>query len=224
MSGSMIALTRALAAACCALPVLVSGCALTSKAEVVTPRYFSPEPVRAARSPKAPEGLELRLGQISCASHLDERIAYRVGFSEMGFYEDQRWTESPEAYLRRALERDLFEERALSRLVVGDTPILDVELTAFEELRGKPAKARVAITFSLRNERRSVLERSLDLERPLLQRPGADAAQLLAETLTQTLDEAVREIGDEAVEKLRSARTPAAPPPDANAAQRSDLR
>jgi uncharacterized lipoprotein YmbA len=189
------------------LLMVSTGCALTSKAEVLTPRYFSPEPVTAAHSPKVTDILELRLGQVSAASHLDERIAYRVGGAEMGFYEDQRWTENPEAYLRRALERDLFEERGLSRIVAGGTPILDIELTAFEELRGKPAKARVAVTFSLRDDRRSVVERTLDLERPIVQRAGADAAQLLAETLTRTLNEAVRLVGDELVVHLRTERS-----------------
>lgn len=197
--------SRALVVACLALPLLTLGCALTSKAEVVTPRYFSPDPATTVRSPKAPEGLELRLGQVSSASHLDERIAYRVAGSEMGFHDDQRWSENPEAYLRRALERDLFEERQLSRVVSGDAPILDVELTGFEELRGQPTKARVAVTFSLRNERRSIVERSLDLRRPLAPSAGADDAQRLAETLTHTLDEAVREVGDEVVKSLRAA-------------------
>jgi uncharacterized lipoprotein YmbA len=185
------------------------GCALTSKAEVRTPRYFSPEPVTASRSPKVTDTLELRLGQVSSATHLDERIAYRVGSAEMGFYEDQRWTENPEAYLRRALERDLFEQRGLSRIVAGGTPILDIELTAFEELRGQPTKARVALTFSLRDDRRSVVERSLDLQRPIVQSAGTDAAQRLAETLTRTLDEAVRAVGDEVVQNLRALHSPA---------------
>lgn len=208
MNPTIIALRRAVALACCALPIGTLGCALTSKADVLTPRYFSPEPVATTRSPKATGTLELRLGQVSSASHLDERIAYRVGGAEMGFYEDQRWTENPEAYLRRALERDLFEERGLSRIVTGGTPILDIELTAFEELRGQPTKARVAVTFSLRDDRRSVVERSLDLQRPIVQRAGADAAQRLAETLTRTLDEAVRAVGDEVVANLRAGHSP----------------
>ena len=128
----------------------------------------------------------------------------------MGFYEDQRWTENPEAYLRRALERDLYEERGLSRIVTGGTAILDIELTAFEELRGQPTKARVAVRFSLRDDRHSFLERTLELERPLVERAGADSAQRLAETLTSTLAEAVREVGDQVVESLRAA--PPVPP------------
>ncbi len=204
MTGCVSTLRRALAVACCALPI---GCALTSKAEVVSPRYFSPEPVTSTPSPKATDSLELRLGQVSAASHLDERIAYRVGGAEMGFYEDQRWTENPEAYLRRALERDLFEERGLSRIVSGGAPILDIELTAFEELRGQPARARVTVAFSLRDDRRSFVERTLDLKRPVVQRPDADAAQRLAETLSSALAEAVREVGNEVVEQLRAARS-----------------
>ena len=202
MSSYIDALRRAFAVACCTLPI---GCALTSKADVITPRYFSPEAVTATRSEKVTDNLELRLGLVSSASHLDERIAYRVGGAEMGFYEDQRWTENPESYLRRALERDLFEQRGLSRIVSGVAPILDIELTAFEELRGKPPQARVAITFALRDDRRAFVARTLDLKRPIVQRAGADPAQRLAETLTQTLDEAVREVGNEVVESLRRA-------------------
>jgi len=192
---------RALVVVCCAQSM---GCALTSKADVLAPRYFSPEPASGTRSPKTTDRLELRLGQVSSASHLDERIAYRVSGAEMGFYDDQRWTENPEAYLRRALERDLFEERGLSRIVTGGAAILDIELTAFEELRGQPPQARVAVTFSLRDDRHSFIERTLDLKRPLVQRAGADAAQRLAETLSKTLDEAVRDVGNEVVENLRA--------------------
>ena len=181
---------------------LFAGCALTSKADAISPRYFSPEPARAIRSEKAARPYELRLGEVSAASHLDERVAYRVGGAEMGFYEDRRWTENPDAYLRRALERDLFEERGLSRVVIGEAPTLDVELTAFEELRGNPEKARVALTFSLRDERHSVLERTLDFERPVVAKAGVDPAERLAETLTSTLDAAVRDVGKEIVDQL----------------------
>jgi hypothetical protein len=96
--------------------------------------------------------------------------------------------------------------------VSGSAPILDIELTAFEELRGQPPEARVAITFSLRDDRHSFAERSLDLKRPLVPRPGSDAAQCLAETLTRTLDEAVRQVGNEVVEALRVAHAASVKP------------
>ena len=191
------------------LSALFLGCALTSKGDALSPRFFSPEPISAASSPKSTQAFELRLGQVSSASHLDERIAYRVGGSEMGFYDDRRWTEIPEAYLRRALERELFEQRGLSRIVNGEGPTLDVELTAFEELRSKPLKARVTIAFSLRDERHSLIERTLDVEEPVTGQADADPARRLAETMTAALDSAVRELGAEVVSSLVAVPQPA---------------
>jgi ABC-type uncharacterized transport system auxiliary subunit len=185
----------------------LAGCALTSKAEVQSPRYFSPEPAVAARSGKAAQPFELRLGEVSAASHLDDRIAYRVNGSEMGFHEDLRWTESPEAYLRRALARDLFEERGLVRVVTGIAPVLNVELIAFEALETSPRKVRVTLNFSVTDERHSLVERTLDLEAPVNEQANPDPARRLTESLTATLNEAVRKLGDAVVETL--SRTPA---------------
>jgi hypothetical protein len=42
-----------------------------------------------------------------------------------------------------------------------------------------------------------------------VQSAGTDAAQRLAETLTRTLDEAVRAVGDEVVQNLRALHSPA---------------
>lgn len=189
-----------------ALCVLQPSCALTSKADALSPRYFNPQSPAGTRSEPAPQPFELRLGQVSSASHLDERISYRISAAEVGFYDDRRWTEIPEAFLRRALERELFEQRRLTRVVTGAAPVLDVELTAFEELRQRPEKVRVTLTFALRGERRSQLERSLELEAPLEQGEG-DEAQRVAQTLATTLTLAVRTIGDEVVKRL------AEPPP-----------
>jgi cholesterol transport system auxiliary component len=180
-------------------------CALTSKAEALSPRYFNPRLASGGRSEAAAPPFELRLGQVSSASHLDERISYRISAAEVGFYEDRRWTEIPEAFLRRALERELFEERRLSRVVSGVAPVLDVELTSLEEVRGNPSKARVTLTVSLRDERRSLLERSVELEQPVGEQAGADPAQQLAQALAVILARAVETVGDEVVGKLREA-------------------
>jgi cholesterol transport system auxiliary component len=183
------------------LCLLQPNCALTSKADAISPRYFNPQLASGDRSQAAPQPFELRLGQVSSASNLDERIAYRVSAAEVGFYEDRRWTELPEAYLRRALEKELFEERKLTRVVTGTAPVLDVELTAFEELRQAPTKVRVTLTFSLRDDRRSLLEQSLELERPLSQQ-GADPAQRVAQALAAALVQAVQTVGAQVVKRL----------------------
>lgn len=188
------------------LTLVLPGCALTSKADALSPRYFNPHASKGAASTAAPRPFELRLGQVSSASHLDERISYRVSAAEVGFYEDRRWTELPEAYLRRALEQELFEQRKLTRVVTGAAPVLDVELTAFEELRQKPAKVRVTLTFSLRDERRSLLEHSLELEQKVTEQSGADAQQRVAQALADTLAQSVQLVGNEVVKRLSEPR------------------
>ncbi len=200
------------------LAVGQSGCALTGKADALSPRYFSPEQVGTVQKAPNTEHLELQLGQVSSASHLDERIAYRLSGAEVGFYDDRRWTEIPEAYLRRALERELFERRGLERIVTGSAPTLDVELTAFEELRGSPSKARVTLSFSVHDERRSLLERSINVEREVTEQAGADPAARLAATLASTLGDAVVSVGALVGAELLAAKRADSSPPQGSAA------
>ena len=85
-----------------------SACALTSKADLVETRYFSPERVKPAaettpRTAASRGTLELRLGRVSSGPSLRERIAYRDAAYELGYYDDLRWTERPETYVRRGL-------------------------------------------------------------------------------------------------------------------------
>lgn len=195
------------------LAVVYGGCALTSKADAQSPpRFFSLETRAAAPELPEPEGarLELRLGQVDAAAHLEERIAYRLRGSELAYYDDRRWTEAPEQYLRRALERELFERRHVRRVVSGAGATLDVELTAFEELRGPPARVRLALSYTLHDARQSSLERSLVIERPLVTADEPDSAQQVAAALTIALSEAVTRIGEEVVAKIA---IPAAGPP-----------
>src|SRR5688572_26651074 len=93
---------------------LLSGCALLGKSEAFVPRYFSPDTSshgkpKAASAARA-DGALLKLGRITAASYLGERIVFRDSNYELNFYEERRWTERPEDYLRRALSRALFEE------------------------------------------------------------------------------------------------------------------
>ena len=197
------------ARACLALAALLgllSDCALTSKGEALYPRFFSPEPEMAAAELPVPAGspLALRLGQVEAASHIDERFAYRREPSELSYYEERRWTEAPDRYLRRALERELFERRGVKRIVSGPGATLDVELTAFEELRGPPARVRLSLSFSLHDDRHSQLERSLLVERPLP--PSADGASAREVTgaLSLALTAAVLEISQQVTGQLQA--------------------
>jgi cholesterol transport system auxiliary component len=186
------------------LAVAYGGCALTSKGDAQAPRFFSLETRNEAPELPEPEGapLELRLGQVDAAAHLEERIAYRLRGTEVAYYDDRRWTEAPEQYLRRALERELFERRHIRRVVSGAGATLDVELTAFEELRGPPARVRLALSYTLHDARQSSLERSLVIERPLTTGDESDPMQQVAAALTIALSAAVSRIGEEVASRV----------------------
>jgi cholesterol transport system auxiliary component len=136
---------------------------------------------------------------------LEQRISYRLHASELAYYEDRLWTEAPEQYLRRALERELFERRHVRRVVSGAGATLDVELTAFEELRGPPERVRLALSYTLYDHGQSSLERSLVVERPLAADTRPDRAQRIATALSLCLTDAVFEVSEKVVANLRTA-------------------
>jgi cholesterol transport system auxiliary component len=189
------------------LAVAYGGCALTSKGDAQSPRFFSLETRDDAAALSEPAGAppELRLGQVDAAAHLEERIAYRLRGTEVAYYDDRRWTEAPEQYLRRALERELFERRHIRRVVSGAGATLDVELTAFEELRGPPARVRLALRYTLHDARHSLLERSLVVERPLSIAGEPDPMQQVAAALSIALSAAVSQVGEEVAPTIAAA-------------------
>lgn len=173
-------LESAIALALCAAGIAfgTSACALTSKADLVETRYFSPERVKprlsgadptAAPPASAPNGaLRVRLGRVSSGPNLRERIAYRDAAYELGYYEDLRWSERPETYVRRELGRSLFEEHGLQRVLGGVAPTLDVEVIAFDDLRLKTGRAaRVQLKVLLYEDNSVIFEDTLTVDRPV---------------------------------------------------------
>ncbi len=186
---------------------LCPSCALLTKSDPLSPRYFTAEvttedPPIAEVSP-----LELRLGGVTSASHLDERISYRIGVVELGFYADRRWTELPDVYLRRALEQELFGVRGLRRVVVGWAPTLEVELLAFEELIGDPTKARIALSYSLRDEGVWLLQDTQELIAEVKGASDGDAGRPLARTLSGLLVHITDAVADKVVPALALLQT-----------------
>jgi cholesterol transport system auxiliary component len=179
------------------------GCALTDKAEPLSPRYFSPASAHtSAKTTPRPGRWELRLGQVDSASHLEERIAYRLSETELGYYEDRRWTEPPEQFLRRALFAELFDRRGLRRVVSGRAPILDVELQSFEHLRYGQVRAQLRLRYSIRDDRGSVREGSITMEQVVVQGSAPDDAQALAVAMSEALTDAVSKLADQVVDQL----------------------
>jgi cholesterol transport system auxiliary component len=186
-----------------------ASCALTDKADALYPRFFSPEtdvtPATPAATPaRLGPPLALRLGRVEAVSYVEERFAYRVEPSELSYYEDRRWTEPPERYLRRALERELFQQRGIVRTVSGPGATLDVELTAFEELRSAPRRVRLVLNFSLHDDRQSQLERRVAVERPLPATSGQASARDVTAALALVLTAAVLDVSNQVIRELRA--------------------
>jgi len=177
--------------------VLGLGCAMLSKGAPLSPRFFSPEPAPQAQPPPVvPESaFELRLGNVDAAAYIEERISYRVSANEVAYRADQRWTESPDAYVRRALSRELFEQRGFRRVVSGSAPTLELELTSFDELTYGEPRARIALHLSLQDERRSLIECDVVAEEPLSE--GG-----LPPAMSRALGRAVHEVAERVAAEL----------------------
>ena len=179
-------------------------CALFSKGEVTSRRYFSPDlPVAENANLERRTELQLRLARVSANRTLSERIMFRETEHEVGFYDDLVWTERPEAYLARGLTRVLFEERGLRSIVGGPGPTLDVELLRFEEVKTPVHIARVRIAFALSDERVVSLQKTLTLERPIAA-PSAKDGQgpALAEAMGEALRDAISELSSDVIGEL----------------------
>jgi cholesterol transport system auxiliary component len=186
---------KRIAAIALALAVLqTNACALFGKADALSPRYFDPGATEHQASKAAPEGdaarPAVRLGRVVAAEHLKERLVYRASNEEISFYEDRRWTEQPENYLRRALARALFEDAGLRQVVSGAGPTLEAEMTAFEEVRGPKPFVRVSITVVLHDDSVSRLRHTFTVDKPLEGGQAADQiVQALAFVLRQVTDD-----------------------------------
>jgi cholesterol transport system auxiliary component len=192
----------------------LQGCALLGKSDPLRPRYFTlagdaEAAEHAPSSAAAGQGMRLALGRISSSSALRERILYRNGDHELGYYDDRRWSERPEVYLRRALVRSLFEERGLTRAISGAAPILQAELVAFEEVRGKAPKVRMQVAITLDDNRSLQATETITVEVEVAKAKGDKQANAVAAAFGEALKTGVAQIADKVIVKLAS--VPAAP-------------
>ncbi len=194
-----------------AVLLTAAGCALTSKSDPLTPRYYNPDGYQEASQVAAPTGRampELRLGRVTAASYLGERIVYRDSNHEIGYYDERRWTEKPDVYLRRALERKLFEQKGVHRVLGGVGPTLDIELTDFEELHGPTPTARARATFILQDGRSVVREQTVSVDRRI-----TGDKEPTAEQTVLALSGALGELVDRVTTAVLADLDKRAPPP-----------
>lgn len=200
-----------------------TGCALTSKGEAMTVRYFSPEsappqttsatvaPPEAKTSESQVATPEVRLGRLTSGPNLRERIAYRDGAYELGYYEDRRWTERPETFVRREVARSLFEQHGFKRVLSGVAPTLDIEVLAFDELRlPNEHAARVALKVMLSQDRDVVLEETVTVDVPVGGEAGKDRFEDVVAAMAQALSRAADQVATKTVSALASRPSAAA--------------
>jgi hypothetical protein len=189
------------AVALAALAVIsTDGCALLSRGTPLRPRYFDPSPSEplqaggAAAGATEPQPCALQLGEISAADDLGESIAFRSSPHQVGYYETRRWRISPDNYLRRALEHRIFDEGRCRRLWSSAGLILDARLLAFEEVRGPPHKARVAVHLIVSDERAVLHEETIDWTRSCREGEDDAAFEGFVRAIAQALDDVVARV------------------------------
>ena len=179
------------------LMLATSGCALTSKSEVMAVRWFNPEAPRttitSTGAGRAESALSLELGRVTSGINLREKIGYRDSAYEMGFYDDKRWTERPEVYVRRELARTLFEEHGVRRALAGQAPTLDVEVLAFEEIRGAYPAARVTLRVVLHDDVRAIFEKTITVDKPSASKSIDGFVQAMALALDTAAEQVARD-------------------------------
>jgi cholesterol transport system auxiliary component len=190
----------------------LAGCALTSKGDALAVRWFDPETAKP-RLTSAEQGAPvtmgapaIELGRVSSGINLREKIAYRDSPYEVGYYDDKRWTERPELYVRRGLARTLFEERGMRRALAGQAPIVDVEVLAFEELRRERPAARIQLRVVVHDDRDSLLEKTITVERPAPR--TTDGFGGFVQAMAEALDAATEEVANDVSSVVSGARTP----------------
>jgi cholesterol transport system auxiliary component len=134
---------------------LAPACALTSRGDAREWQWFTPERVRPRlTSGVVGAGPPVQLRRVTSGTDLGRRIIFGDGAYEVGYYEQRRWTDAPELYVRRALERTLCQEQGLQCEPSGSAPTLDVEVLRFQEVKApKSHQALVALRFVLSSER-----------------------------------------------------------------------
>lgn len=183
------------------LAIFCSVACLSAK-ESHHPRHFSawPHAARTGRAEAATANAPaLRLRRLSSAGHLGERMSWRRDGNEFGFYELQRWTESPVAYVSRALDDHLFARPDVMRSESASAAALDVELLAFEEVLGAGHAIEVALHVELIVERNTMLDRVFSRRIPL----ERSKPLMLAQATEEALRVIVLEIGEAVAVELQ---------------------
>jgi cholesterol transport system auxiliary component len=199
--------TVASRAASVVLALALGACSLTSKAPSVPIHLVTTEGLASppAVVDQVPGERAIRIGKITSSAHLRRRVVYREADLQLGAYDDWRWTENPEEFLRRSIGRALHRQHGVGRSLDGSAPTLDLELVAFEEVRrGTGRSGRVRVLYSLHDEREVMVSGEVTVEAPARSARAGDVVAAIA----AALEEASSRLAGEVVERLPPRASP----------------
>jgi len=163
-----------------------SGC-LSSPAEI--PRYFQPRLAEPAKPEPGAVPPALRLGYMTAAAHLSDRMAWRTSEVEIAFDDIAHWTATPDELVADAMQRALFVSGAFRPDAAASTPELNVHVTAFEGSGPQPV-AIVELRLSLTAGGAPALVHQLRV----VHTAEAKSGPALARAMGLALDDAMRQL------------------------------
>ncbi|MEY4576271.1 MAG: hypothetical protein RL701_974 [Pseudomonadota bacterium] len=205
-----------------ALCLGLTGCALVSRGDTIQVRYYTLEPaegpaiasetrsapVRMDTSDK-PLELELRLGRVDASEALNQQIAVRTGENEITYQEEERWTERPAQYVRRGLERELFQKHQVTRVYSGAAATLDVELVDLEIIYDAAPKARVRLLAHLHDHQRGLCNETSAIDAPItLPSDSSKATAVSVTALSNAMQAALKRLSEHVVQCLAAHSQP----------------
>ncbi len=155
-------------------------------------RHLAPVDVEAAGEfpgLRATPALVVRVAPVRSAAHLGERVVWQGPAGERGFEERLRWTERPSVYLERALQRAVAAHPGLAVGAVASATRLEVELLAFDLVRGARGEPLAAhLRFEARRVDPDGVVRVLEQRSAMRElAPGRDLVPSLARALGELL-------------------------------------
>jgi ABC-type transport auxiliary lipoprotein component len=174
------------------LLALTTACALTAKSSPVHVRYFAPE--ISAQRPAAPCSRVIHVGKVSSSAHLRYRMVRRRSPVELEVIDSTRWTEYPEAYLKRSFERRLGVQQNDS-----ESTTVSLALLAFDDVeRGAQHFARIEVEYEVTDDERPLARGVVAEERAAT---GADPRSVV-EAMTRTLEATTNSLTERTVRAM----------------------
>jgi ABC-type uncharacterized transport system auxiliary subunit len=183
------------------------GCALLSKGNALDVHYYTPvraqapaaqtaADLRAAEAgPPGNSGPALRVGRVEAGVDLGQRIVYGDGVFRVSYYEDRRWNERPDLYVRDALNQVLFEERGFQRVVSGAATSLDVRIQTFQEVQTAERHAvRIVLGIALAKDR-VFFENTVDVTEDVRGPAFEDVVSAMSRALYEAADQVAQRVG-----------------------------